>query len=146
MTTIITQGDIVIHPDVVDGYQASSESNTKVHKILGRSNPDITERPADLRKGTLRLVFGGAGSGGVVYVIVDGIVVGVGTSIGDAEARSAEAETVHNSGGVFSLQSDERTTIVMDYIVPEGSSARRELDGATRDVWIVSVDFQEVIQ
>ena len=42
------------------------------------------------------------------------------------------------SGQIFT----ERSTVTMQYVVD--GSVTRELDDATRDVWIVSVDFQEV--
>lgn len=116
-TVIIIRGEIVIEPVLVDGYESTRTTGSLVHPILGLPTPEVTLRPAQLRTGTLRLVFPG-------------------------EFVSADAETQLSVGGVFTLKSSDRVTVIMDF-VPFGKITRA-LDDETRDVWIVSVDFQEV--
>jgi hypothetical protein len=141
MSYLITQGSTVIQPQVIDGYSSTSQSASKVHTIMGRTAPAITLRPGGLRRGTLRMVFGGTTSGGG-YAIIDGILTEIEGFTGASEDLSLAAETAHRDGGVFTLTVTERSTVSMQYIVD--GSVTRELDDATRDVWIVSVDFQEV--
>lgn len=116
--TVIVKGDqLIAIPDVMDGFESRRDSQTIVHPILGRPNPDITIRPAMLRTGTLSFVFG-------------------------SETESFAAEISHAEGGVFKLESSTRDTVQMRY-VPVGQITRT-LERTTRDTWIVTVDFQEV--
>lgn len=114
---IITHGATTIAPDIIDGFDSRRDSANIVHEILGRSNPDITFRPAGLRTGTLTLVFA-------------------------SETESAAAENVHVSGTVFTIVSTDRATIQMTYVV-QGEISRK-LDAETRDAWVVEIGYQEV--
>lgn len=125
---VILHGDDLsqyLVPDVVDGFESVRETQSIVHRVLGRPYPDVTLRPATARTGTLKLVFGN-------------------------EAAAAHAEAVHAAPGILKLQAafdydaNEviRPTVEMLY-VPAGRITRT-LDPDTRDVWIVTVDFQEV--
>lgn len=58
MSTTITHAGGIITPSALRGWSASAPINSRVHNILGRPDPDITVRPAGLRRGTLTLVFG----------------------------------------------------------------------------------------
>lgn len=113
--TILHTGG-TIQPLAVTTYLTSREAGTIVHPILGRSNPDVTLRPAMPRTGTLTLAF-------------------------TDEADAKDAEDVHAAGGVFSLTSDTLTTIDMTY-VPNGRIERELVAGLTH--WLVRIDFQEV--
>ncbi len=110
----------VVHPLVVEGYDAAVQSNNVVHQILGAREPSVTFRPAGLRTGKLTLHF--------------------------TDTREAmRAEQVHIYGQVLSLQIDADEwslpeSINMFYVV-DGTIARTR--SGTRS-WIVTVDFQEV--
>lgn len=117
MSTSVTDGTTTLYPDVVDGWEASRQSQNIVHQILGRANPDVTIRPPMLRTGTLRMVFG-------------------------AEADAAEAVSVHAAADTCSLVSTDRDEIDMTYVT--SGRIGISLDDATRDVWVVEIDYQEV--
>jgi hypothetical protein len=120
MSTVITSGSETIEPTIIDGYSSGRESRNIVHPILGRSEPDVTLRPANLRTGTLTLGFEGPTS----------------------EIDSLEAETLHATGGVFAVVSTDRGTVEMSYVV--NGQISRTLEDETRDAWLVTVDYQEV--
>lgn len=122
MATIITHEADTITPTQVLGYSAEREAGNVVHPILGRSNPDVTLRPASLRTGTLSLGFQGDTS----------------------EEDSAECAEIHAVGGVFSIFSTERATVEMSYV--SNGRITRELDDESRDAWVVTVDFQEIAE
>lgn len=103
-------------PTLVDGYSSGRQSGNVVIPILG-GGVAVVLRPALPRTGTLRLFY-------------------------PAEADAADAAAMHALPGYFTLTSDERATIGMDYVV--SGSVAVELDDQTRDAWVVSVDFQEL--
>jgi hypothetical protein len=145
MATTITYPGGIIAPTLVNGYDSERATGTVVHQILGRSDPDVTIRPAALRSGRLRLIFAdtpaSSSDGGLVYD-GDGYIVETGGGSVPAGADSKACEDAHAAGGVFTLGGEERTSIPMSY-VPKGA-IRRTLDPDTMDVWIVEVDFHEV--
>lgn len=122
MATAIVSGSFVIEPQVVLNISTDQTSGVIVHPILGRANPDVTIRPAGLRTGTIEMGFAGPYS----------------------EAESEATRAAHATGAVFALTSDDRETYEMFY-VPSGRISR-ELEDASRDAWIVRVDYQEVAQ
>lgn len=118
VSTGITHTGGTITPEVVNGFEASRAARTIVHTILGRSDPDITYRPAGLRKGELSLVFGTG-----------------------AEAAAAEAILV--TPQIFTLSDPDVPEVAMSFVVADGDITRA-LDLETQSVWIVGVPFQEV--
>jgi hypothetical protein len=117
MTSIISDGVTTITPLVVDGYESGRESGNIVHRIIGVASPDVTFRPALLRAGTLRLVF-------------------------PVEADADAAVAFHAAGTVFAFEDSDRPSLAMSYVTSGRISCA--LDDETRDVWVVSVDYQEV--
>lgn len=114
----ITIGATTITPTLIDGYESTRESRNIVHPIIGTASPDVTIRPAMLRRGTLRLLF-------------------------TTEAAAKTAEDTHaNATEPATLVAPEASTVDMTYVVDGRIS--RALDEATRRAWIVLVDFQEV--
>lgn len=145
MTTIITADNgTAIYPTLVDGFQSSRESQNLVRPILGREAPSVALRPATLRTGMLTLVFAAASVGTTELVIIDGIVQSLATPSQDGESASAEAEALHASGRKFVLTDTDRASVEMAYVVQQGGRITRSLDSATRRVWLLTVDFQEV--
>jgi len=104
-------------PEVIDGFESSRRVGNIMHNVLGVEDVDVTYRPAKLRTGTLRMVFA-------------------------SEADALEAELLHANGTEFDIASTERDAIVMSYAV--SGDITLTLDDATRDVWVLSVTFQEV--
>jgi hypothetical protein len=115
--TTLSNGTATITPDAVDGYDAEQEARTISHEIIGRTDDDVTFRPAGPRSGALRLVFG-------------------------SEADADEARALHAAPAVWTLTNPGRPTLGMLYVVANGSIGIT-LD-ATRAAWVVTVPFREV--
>lgn len=146
MTTIITADDgTAIYPTIVDGFESSRESQNLVRTILGREAPSVALRPATLRRGTLTLVFG-TEDGESELVVIDGIVQSLTTPSQDGESASAQAEALHAAGRKFTISDTDRASIAMTYVVQQGGRISRSLDPETREVWLLTIDFQEVPQ
>lgn len=118
-----TRRALVAAPTIMLGLNTESESRNIVHPILGRSHEDVTLRAAGPRTGTIELGFQGPGS----------------------EAASREAEMIHATPAVFSIFTDERTTLPSAYIVDSGGRITRILEDESRDAWVVSIPYREVI-
>lgn len=118
MSTISHAGG-VINPTEIDGYEPSIPVRNIVHTILGRSDPDVTFRPAGLRTGTLSLVF-------------------------ELEADAWAAVAALRVPQVLTLTDADVAVVNMSFVVAPGE-LRPTLDDATRSVWIVEVPFQEVL-
>lgn len=116
MATTITFGTSTLTPISVEGYDSASPVNNIVHEILGRSNPDVTLRPAGLRTGTLTLHF-------------------------TNETQSRTAENLARTAGVGILISTERTTLGMTFVVGNGTVTRRLTEYGS---WVVTFPYQEV--
>lgn len=125
MAEIITSGATVIRPTLVLGYESTRAGGNIVHPIIGRRQPDVTLRPGGMRAGRLELLFDDPNPA-------------------VAESASAAAETLHNSAAVLTLRSDDRPSIGMSYVVPAGGNITRRLEDATREAWILAVDFEEI--
>jgi len=105
-------------PEVVDGFESSVDSNNIMHVLAnGRTIPVF--RTASLRKGTMRLVYG------------------------TDETASRAAEVMFASGEYFELDDADRPSIDGMIFAVSGAIAR-QLDDETRDVWIVTVEFEEL--
>lgn len=117
MTTTITHPGGTITPLLVDGYSATRASRNLEHVILGRSSSDFTLRPAALRRGELKMLFA-------------------------LESDAADAVTALSTPDTYTLVTDARTTLNMDFVVLDGG-CQLALDEQTRDMWVVTVPFQE---
>ena len=115
--TTITHDATTITPLTVDGYDTVRASRNIIHAIIGRPDPDVTLQPANLRTGTLRLVF--------------------------ATATAAfAAANLHALAGRFVLADTDIPQANMTYVL--AGSIESILDDETRTAWIVTVDYQEV--
>lgn len=147
MVTSITHGSDNIYPQVVDGWSSTRTRPNRISPIVGSENVSVTVRPAGLRRGTLRMIFGDSVStGGSGYAIIDGILVSLDdVPVTPAEDASRTAELLHATGtGIFHLSDPDRPTLDLYYVVDQDGAITRELDDETRDVWIVTVAFHEV--
>lgn len=119
MASTLTSGAVIIAPDIIDGYESTREAQSIVTRIIGRSDPDVTARPAASRTGTLSLVFGD-------------------------EADAHAAELAMAGVEVWTFADPERPTLAMTFVVANGGVGRA-LESETRNGWLVSVPFVEVV-
>ncbi|SMQ73463.1 hypothetical protein [Agreia sp. VKM Ac-1783] len=112
----ISHGGITINPFLLT-YSWDEEMNNIRHKIIGRSDDDITFKPASLRAGTLGVLC-----------------------MDEAEALAVRA--LHRDPGTFVLVDDEVTSASMTY-VPVGTM-RVGIDPETLTRWLLAIEFQEV--
>lgn len=117
MPTTITSSSGTLYPLALSQYSTRRQARTIVHDVLGRSEPDITFRPASLRSGMLRLSF-------------------------DSASASAAAENVHATGQTFTVVSPVEGVGGMRYVVASGD-IERSYDG--NGEWVLMVPFQEVL-
>lgn len=117
--TTIAHSTGVLTPSVVNGWRTARDAGTLVHPVLGREDPDVTLRPASLRRGTLTCVFAD-------------------------EAQAIAAEQVMATPQVLVLEDADRVTVSMSFVVA-GGEIEVELDKDTSAVWVLSVPFQEVL-
>lgn len=118
MATITWSGG-TITPTQIDGYQSSRKAGAVAHPILGTNRADLTLRPAGPRVGTLTLCF------------LD-------------EAAAKACEDAHGTPSTFTLTEPARPSVAMVYAVVEGEIVRT-LEDVTRNAWIVTVPFYEVV-
>jgi hypothetical protein len=119
MATTITAGSLSFTPDLFTGWQATQESRNVIHAIIGRTYPDVTLKPAQVRTGTLEMFF----------------------AVG---SESFAARSILASGAVFTITSDETPWIDGLTFVLSGSILSA-LNDDSRSSWMLSADFQEVI-
>lgn len=117
MATTISNGTDTLTPDLVNGWEATREARTIVHDILGSSEGAVTLRPHKLRAGTLAIV------------------------VGTDAALAGDLEVMLCAGEVLTLESSDKPTIGMSFAVHGDVTSRLD---ATRKVWLIDADFQEV--
>lgn len=117
--TTLSNGTTTITPDIVDGYFSARTVRNVLHDILDRPDPDVSFATAATRAGALRLVFA-------------------------LEADALAAVAAHADAATWTLTDIDRPTLDMAYVVADGELSIA-LDDETRDIWIVTVPFREVI-
>lgn len=115
MATVSTPTQSVT-PLLVSGWNTTRAPRTVVHDVLGRTDPEVTYRPAATRSGDLTYLF---------------------NNLSDAQ----RCESMHSSGVVLTL-SDE-TTGTMRYVVSGDVALNTETDRGS--VWSVRATFREVV-
>ena len=118
MTTTIATGIHTTTPNLVKTWSSAQESRNVIHHIIGRSDPDITLKPAGLRTGTLELFY-------------------------LTKTAAETARDVFAREGVFVIDSDDETWLDGFRFVVSGSITAA-LESADLTSWHISVDFQEV--
>lgn len=119
MNATITGGASVITPTLVTELSEANTGRNIVHRIIGRTDPDVTLRAASLRTGTLELAF-------------------------LSEADSHTARNVLATGGLFTLNSPDRPTLAMKFVVADNGRISRAIEDTTRNAWTIAVDYAEV--
>lgn len=118
MTITISNSSNSVQPNLVLGYAVSRKSANMIHTIIGRSDPDVTLKPAGLRTGKLEFFF---------LTLADALT----------------ADTIHKAEGTVALADTDLPALNMSYVT--SGDIELELDDDTRKRWIVRVDFQEVL-
>jgi hypothetical protein len=116
--TTVTKGAVTLTPLLLIDPEYTRASGNIVHKILGRSNPDITFAPALMRTGTHKFLC--------------------------ADRAAAKAfEDLHATPGVFTLVDATMAGYGMKYVTTD--SLKVAVEPTTRARWIVEIPFQEVV-
>lgn len=118
MATSITHGLTTVTPELVLGYRSSRPLNNLTHTILGRDDPAVTFKAAGLRTGTLQILCA-------------------------THEQALLVELLHSDIGFFNLIDDDLPGLNMRYVPVD--SIDMELDDESRQFWLVSVGFQEVL-
>lgn len=113
----ITLGSQTIYPQMVTGYEARREGNNRLHKIIGRADPDVTLAAAGLREGTLEIWCAD-------------------------HATALAVEALHAQAGVLHLTNAYLPGMNMSYVVAGQIESR--LDRQTNQRWLVTVEYAEV--
>ena len=117
MANTIFDGSTTITPNLITGWESTQESQTVVHKVIGKSAPDITLKPASMRTGTLETVF--------------------------LTANNANsARNFLSQAKKFILATDQTWLVEMHFVVTGNVTC--SLEPNTQNVWLVKFDFQEV--
>lgn len=116
MTTTISSSSDDWEPLLVDGWSEARTSRNVLHAIVGANDYAVVLRPAFLRSGTGKVLI-------------------------EDEAEALALADALAAGEVMTIESDERESIDMTFVA---GTVRRTLDDATRDVWWVEFDYQEI--
>ena len=116
--TTITSGTLSFSPELITAWATSQDSRNVIHTIIGRTDPDVTIKPAASRSGTLELLF--------------------------LSASSAEtARGILANGAIFTISDDETWINGLKFVMSGTIGA--VLEDSTRNLWTLSADFTEVI-
>lgn len=118
MSTSVSYGAGAFTPDQVDGWREETESRRIVHAVIG-GGVEVTHAPSAPRTFELRLIFA-------------------------SEADAAGCAQLHRDAPYIDLASTDRALVNGRYVLDEGARCTVELDGETRDVWVVTVEATEV--
>ena len=114
MPAALSNGSTTITPIALSEYMSSQEGGAILHRILGRREPDVTLRPAELRTGSFTLDF-------------------------DSEGAAEDARAALSESGAWTLEHTERPSVNMRFIVRRLSLS---LSGNGR--WALPVSYEEV--
>jgi len=116
--TTIARGLTTITPTLVNGYSASRSSRNIEHDIIGRPDPDVSLAADSTRAGSLELIFA-------------------------SELAASTAQTALGTPGVWTLSDTDRASIAMKFV--RQGDMTIALDDETREVWVLTVGFREVL-
>jgi hypothetical protein len=116
--TTLSDGVNTITPTIVDGFTTSQSSRTVLHDIIGRPDQDASLMADGLRSGSLRCVF-------------------------EVEADADAARQHLAKPSRWTLADADRSSIAMTFV--RQGELSLELDDESRDVWILTVGYQEVL-
>jgi len=114
----ISSGTLTFTPELITAWETSQNSRNVIHDIIGKSDPDVTLKPASTRSGTLEMLF-----------------------LSASAANSARG--VLANGTIFTISDSETWLNGLDFVMNGTISAA--LEDTTRDLWTITADFVEVI-
>lgn len=118
MTTLILNNESLIEPLMLLQYEAETESNNIVHRVIGKGEPDVSLAEDTTRMGTLHLFF-------------------------ETKADAWEAFALLRDISVWTLSDTDHEELNMDF-TRQGRMKIR-LDSVSRRRWIIEMDYQEII-
>lgn len=116
--TTISSGTLTFTPELVTAWEVSQESRNVIHPIIGRTDPDVTLKPASSRTGTLEMLF---------------------TTASAAES----ARGILANSAVFTVSDSETWLNGFDFVMSGNISTA--LEDETRNLWIITAEFTEVL-
>lgn len=116
MTTLARGGTSVSVP-MVTNYESTRETGNRVHKIIGRPDPEVTLAEAGLRTGRLEVWCAD-------------------------HAQALAVEALHAGIGVLTLTDGDLPGLGMSYVTSGRVECR--LDYQTQTRWLVTVEYAEV--
>lgn len=114
----ITSGTLFFSPQEITAWETEQQSRNVVHTIIGRTDPDVTIKPASSRSGTLELLF-----------------------LTAADANTARG--ILTNGASFTIS--ESTAWLNGLTFVMSGSITAVLEDTTRNLWTISADFTEII-
>lgn len=114
----ITSGTNSFNPVLITAWETTQESRNVIHDIIGRTDPDVTLKPAASRSGTLEMLF---------------------TSASSAET----ARGILANGTTFTISDSETWLNGFDFVI--SGSITNALEDTTRHLWTIRADFREII-
>ncbi|MCA0377876.1 MAG: hypothetical protein LCH36_00345 [Actinobacteria bacterium] len=116
----ITDGTTTFTPTLLMVADSTRESTNKVHRLLGGKIAVTLGDPVP-RSGTLGFLLKG-------------------------EALKEACVTLHATGSLFQLTEPDQPSTDMTYVLAEGGKIAVEQLRDYDDLWMVSIDFQEVTE
>jgi len=116
--TTITTGSLSFTPELVTAWETSQASRNVLHTIIGKSDPDVTLKPSSTRSGTLEMLFLSA-------------------------SAANTARGILATGTIFTISESETWLNGLQFVL--SGSISGALEDETRKLWIVTVDFTEVL-
>ena len=114
MSAILNNSSTTLTPRALSDYTSDQEGGAIIHRVLGRREPDVTFRPAELRTGTMVLDF-------------------------ETEEAAAAAREALSESGAWTLAHSARPSVNMRFIVRRLSAP---ISGDGR--WMVQVSYEEI--
>lgn len=118
MASYVSDGVTSIEPITVLGYSHTRTSRNILHDVIQRVDKDVAYGPTSLRSGTLSMLVA-------------------------TLAEALALDTMHGQLQSFTLEDSDLPALDMTYVVDGALTV--ELDPDTRDRWLFTVDFQEVL-
>lgn len=116
----LTDGTTTIEPTLWVTSDQAYHSQNRVHELMS-GRVAITLGGVTPRRGAIGLLF-------------------------DSEAAATACVDLHREGKVFQISEPGRPSRGMTYVLAEGGAIEREQLTEYRDLWMIRIDYQEVIE
>ena len=116
--TTITSGTLTFTPELVTAWATSQDSRNVIHDTIGKTDPDVTLKPASTRKGTLEMLFLSA-------------------------SAANTARGILTNGTIFTISDSETWLNGLKFVMSGTIEAVHEDE--TRNLWTMTAEYTEVI-